>query len=55
MVTIFLNTPVLGKTQYTGRIAAVMHTHLVLHMPPDAPFEIPLAYIDHGIVELEFK
>jgi ribosome maturation factor RimP len=55
MVTVFLNAPWLGKTQYVGRVAAVMNTYLVLYMPPSAPFEILFAYIDHGIVELEFK
>jgi len=55
MVTIFLRIPLLGKTQYTGRVATVADSHLVLHLPPDTPFEIPLTHIDHGIVELEFK
>ena len=55
MVTIFLHTPLEGKATYTGRVAAVAEAHLVLHMPPDTPCEIPLTYIDHGIVEIEFK
>ena len=55
MVTVFLHTPLLGKTQYTGRVAAVAADSLVLHQPPDTPCEIPLTHIDHGIVELEFK
>jgi ribosome maturation factor RimP len=55
MVTVFLRIPLLGKTQYTGRVAVVDDAHLVLHLPPDTPFEIPLTHIDHGIVELEFK
>jgi len=55
MVTVFLHTPWLGKTQYTGRVAAVATAHLVLHLPPDTPIEIPLTHVDHGIVELEFK
>jgi ribosome maturation factor RimP len=55
MVTIFLRTPLQGKASYTGRVAAVAETHLVLHMPPDTPCEIPLTHIDHGMVELEFK
>ena len=55
MVTIFLHTPLLDQAQYTGRIAKVADSHLVLHRPPEVPFEIPLTQIDHGIVELEFK
>jgi ribosome maturation factor RimP len=55
MVTVFLRAPLLGKTQYTGRVAAVADAYLILHLPPDTPFEIPLMSIDHGIVELEFK
>lgn len=55
MVTLFLHTPWQGRTQYTGRIAKVAGSHLVLHRPPDVPLEIPLAQIDHGVVELEFK
>lgn len=55
LVTVFLRTPLQEKTQYTGRVAAVAETSLVLHQPPEAPIEIPLTHIDHGIVELEFK
>lgn len=55
LVTVFLCTPMLGETQYTGRVAAVTDEYLVLHMPPDVPLEIPLPHIDHGVVELEFK
>jgi ribosome maturation factor RimP len=55
MVTVFLHAPLMGRTQYTGRVAEVAETHLVLHRPPDTPCEIPLTQIDHGIVELEFK
>jgi ribosome maturation factor RimP len=55
MVTVFLHAPFMGRTQYTGRVAEVADTHLVLHMPPDTPCEIPLSQIDHGVVELEFK
>ena len=55
MVTVFLHTPLKGKATYTGRVAAVAEAHLVLHMPPDTPCEIPLTHIDHGIVEIEFK
>jgi ribosome maturation factor RimP len=55
MVTVFLRTPLLGKTQYTGRVAAVAEAHLVLHLPPDTPVEIPLTQIERGVVELEFK
>jgi ribosome maturation factor RimP len=55
MVTVFLHTPLLGKTQYTGRVAVVADASLVLHLPPDTPVEIPLTHIDYGLVELEFK
>lgn len=55
LVTVFLHTPIAGATRYTGRVAAVTRDHLVLHEPPDAPLEIPLPQIDHGVVELEFK
>lgn len=55
MVTVFLHAPLMGLIQYSGRVAEVADTHLVLHMPPDIPLEIPLTQIDHGVVELEFK
>lgn len=55
LVTVLLRTPVLGRTQYMGRVAAVTEGHLVLHRPPDIPLDIPLSHIDHGVVELEFK
>lgn len=55
MVTVFLHDPFMGQSQYTGRVAEVADTHLVLHTPPDVPCKIPLTQIDHGIVELEFK
>jgi len=55
MVTVFLHSPFMGKTQYTGRVAAVTDVHLVLHAPPDTPLTIPLSQIAHGVVELEFK
>jgi ribosome maturation factor RimP len=55
MVTVFLRTPLFDKSQYTGRVATVADSHLVLHNPPDTPFEIPLSHIDYGRVELEFK
>jgi hypothetical protein len=45
----------MGKTTYTGRVAAVAEAHLILHMPPDTPCEIPLTQIDHGMIEIEFK
>ena len=54
MVTVFLNSPCMGQTQHTGRVAAVTESHLVLHVPPDTPHTIPLPQIDHGVVELEF-
>lgn len=55
LVTVFLQTPLMGKTQYTGRVAAVTEAHLVLHVSPDTPLTIPLPQIGHGVVELEFK
>jgi ribosome maturation factor RimP len=55
MVTVFLHTPLFEKTRYTGRVVIVADTHVVLHNPPEAPLEIPLSHIDHGMVELEFK
>jgi ribosome maturation factor RimP len=55
VVTVFLHTPLFEKTRYTGRVVTVAGTHVVLHNPPEAPFEIPFSHIDHGIVELEFK
>jgi ribosome maturation factor RimP len=55
MVTVFLNSPHMGQTQQTGRVAAVTASHLVLHLPPDTPLTIPLPQINYGVVELEFK
>jgi ribosome maturation factor RimP len=55
MVTVFLHTPLYEKTQFTGRLVSVADMYVVLHNPPETPFEIPLSHIDHGIVELEFK
>ena len=55
LVTVFLHTPVLGATQYTGRVAGVTDTDVVLYQPPEEPLELPLSQIDHGVVELEFK
>lgn len=55
LVTIFLHTPLLGATQYTGRVANVTDTQVVLHHPPEKPLEIPWPQVDHGVVELEFK
>jgi ribosome maturation factor RimP len=55
LVTVLLRTPVSGHTRYTGRVAHVTDTALVLHRPPETPLEIPLPQIDHGVVELEFK
>lgn len=55
MVTVFLHTPLMGQATYTGRVAEVNETQVVLYMPPDTPCEIPLTHIDHGMVELEFK
>jgi len=55
LVKVFLREPLMGKTQYSGRVAAVTEAHLVLHVPPATPLAIPLPQIDHGVVELEFK
>ena len=55
MVTVFLNSPLMGQAQQTGRVAGVTTSHLVLHLPPDTPLTIPLPQIDHGVIELEFK
>jgi ribosome maturation factor RimP len=55
MVKVFLNAPLMGQNQQTGRVAAVTESHLVLHVPPDTPLAIPFPQIDHGVVELEFK
>jgi len=55
MVTVFLQSPLMGQIQYTGRVAAVTEAHLVLHVPPDAPLTIPLPQVNHGVVALEFK
>jgi ribosome maturation factor RimP len=55
MVTVFLHMPLCEKTQFTGRLVSVADMYVVLHNPPETPFEIPLSHIDHGIVELEFK
>ena len=55
LVSVYLYTPLLGQTRYTGRVAQVTEAHLVLQGPPEIPLEIPLCQIDHGVVELEFK
>jgi ribosome maturation factor RimP len=55
MVTVFLNSPLMGQAQQTGRVAGVTASHLVLHLPPATPLTIPLPQIDHGVIELEFK
>jgi ribosome maturation factor RimP len=54
MVTVFLNSSLMGQTQYRGRVAGVTESHLVLHLPPDTPLTIPLPQVDRGVVELEF-
>jgi ribosome maturation factor RimP len=55
LVTVFLQSPLLGKTQYTGRVTAVTEAHLVLQVSPDTPLTIPLSQVAHGVIELEFK
>jgi ribosome maturation factor RimP len=54
MVKVFLNSSLMGQTQYRGRVAAVTESDLVLHVPPDILLPIPLPQIDHGVIELEF-
>ena len=41
LVRVFLHTPLMGKTQYMGRIASATQADLVLHIPPDTPISIP--------------
>ncbi len=55
MVTVFLHSPYLDKSQYTGRLAAVTESYLFLHTDAETPITIPFQSIDHGVVELEFK
>ena len=55
VVTVFLHVPHLDKGQYTGRVAGVTESYLLLQTDSDAPVMIPFQSIDHGIVELEFK
>jgi len=55
LVTLVLHAPFGDQTRYRGRIADVTDECVVLHQPPDAPLDIPLLQIDHGVVELEFK
>ena len=55
MVTVFLHSPYLDETRYTGRVAAVTESHLILYMDTETPITIPFQSIDHGVVELEFK
>lgn len=55
MVTVFLRSPLMAKTTYTGRVAMVTDGDLVLHVASGTPLTIPLLQIDHGMVELEFK
>jgi ribosome maturation factor RimP len=55
LVTVILRTPLFDKTRYTGRVATVADTHVMLYNPPDTPLEVPLSQIEYGLVELEFK
>ena len=55
VVKVFLHVPHLDKAQYTGRVAGVTESHLLLQTDSDTPVTIPLQSIDHGVVELEFK
>ena len=55
MVTVFLHSPYLDETRYTGRVAAVTESHLSLYIDTETPVTIPFQSIDYGVVELEFK
>lgn len=55
MVTVFLHSPYLDETRYTGRVTAVTESHLFLYIDTETPVTIPFQSIDHGVVELEFK
>ena len=55
VVKVFLNVPHLDKAQYTGRVAGVTESHLLLQIDSDTPVTIPFQSIDRGVVELEFK
>ena len=55
VVKVFLHVPHLDKAQYTGRVAAVTESHLLLQTDSDTPVTIPFQSIDRGVVELEFK
>ena len=55
VVKVFLHVPHLDKAQYTGRVAGVTESHLLLQTDSDTRVTIPLQSIDHGVVELEFK
>ena len=55
VVTVFLNVSHLDKAQFTGRVAGVTESHLLLQTDSDTPVMIPFQSIDHGVVELEFK
>ena len=55
VVKVFLHVPHLDKAQYTGRVAGVTESHLLLQTDSDTPVTIPFQSIDHGVVELEFK
>ena len=55
MVTVFLHSPYLDETRYTGRVVAVTESHLSLYIDTETPVTIPFQSIDYGVVELEFK
>ena len=55
MVTVFLHSPYLDKTRYTGRVAAATESHLSLYIDTETPITIPFQSIDYGVVELEFR
>src|SRR5438270_11800348 len=55
MVTVFLKSPHMGKTTYTGREIAVTEVDLVLHTTAGILLTTPLPQIDDGLVELGFN
>ena len=55
LVKVILHVPHLDKAQYTGRVAGVTESHLLLQTDSDTAVTIPFQSIDHGVVELEFK
>lgn len=55
LVRVFLHTPMDGQAQYVGRVLAVTGEQLMLQVSAEAPLVLPLASIERGVVELEFR